>query len=59
MEQPEFLPYWKQFLTSVNSRQSVLAGIGTRMVELFRKHAITNFMNGGLIRQSFDMLMNP
>jgi len=55
MEQPEFLPYWKQFLTSVNSRQSVLAGIGTRMVELFRKHAITNFMNGGLIRQSLDM----
>jgi len=55
MEQPEFLPFWEQFLTSVNSKQSVLAGIGTRMVELFRKHAITNFMNGGLIRQSLDM----
>jgi len=55
MDQPEFLPHWKQFLTSVNSKQSVLAGTGTRMVELFRKHIITNFMNGGIIRQSLDM----
>merc|ERR1712013_848724 len=47
--------HWKQFLTSVNSKQSVLAGTGTRMVELFRKHIITNFMNGGIIRQSLDM----
>jgi len=55
MEQPDFLTYWEKFLTSVNSKKSVLTGIGTHMVELFRKHAISNFINGGVIRQSLDM----
>lgn len=55
MEQPDFLRYWEQFLVSVNTKSAVFKGIGTRMVELFRKYAISNFMNGGVIRQSLDM----
>lgn len=57
MDQPDFLQYWEQFLISVNSKNCVLKGFapGARMADLFRKFAISNFMNGGVIRQSLDM----
>ena len=56
MEHPESLLNLEKFLTSVDSKQSVIGiGIRTHMGKLLRKKAITNFMNGGLIRQSLDM----
>lgn len=57
MEQPEFLKCWKQFLVSVNcGTSSVYKGFGSQeVVGLVRQYTISNFLNGGVIRQSLDM----
>jgi len=56
MDHPESLPFWEQFLKSVDSKQSVYPGIRTNIAKRFLKNAIANFLNGGgLVRRSLDM----
>ena len=56
MELPNFHESWLQFLLSINSGTgSVYKGVCNKIVKLKRKHIISNFMNGGVIRQSLDM----
>jgi len=56
MNHPGSLPFWEQFLKSVDSKERVYAGIRTDITKTLRKNIIANFMNGGgLVRQSLDM----
>ena len=56
MDHPESLPFLEQFLKSVDSKQSVYAGICINIAKRFIKNVIADFINGGgLVRQSLDM----
>jgi len=54
-EMPGFYNHWESFLLSLSSASVVYKGVGGHLVQLFRNGAMSNFMNGGIIRQSLDM----
>eukprot|EP00092_Neocalanus_flemingeri_P058229 GFUD01069348.1.p1 GENE.GFUD01069348.1~~GFUD01069348.1.p1 ORF type:complete len:475 (-),score=70.21 GFUD01069348.1:54-1478(-) len=55
MELPDYQKSFEQSLLSIQSGTGLCKGLCNQIITLLRKYIITNFLNGGVIRQSLDM----